>query len=118
MFLGMNLVIDHCVPEGEIQLRNKAGIILGKIIRRRKMKMEEKKDRVVKWLKGDDIEGVKTFVHKGTLYRWFSPTEIGLAVIPHSDLTAPSSVASPVCKALVEDGVLERNSIGWYRLKR
>lgn len=44
---------------------------------------------------------------------WTSPTEIGGMVwgFPHH-----SATASPVCKRLVERGLLERNERGHYRI--
>jgi Fe2+ or Zn2+ uptake regulation protein len=67
------------------------------------MKMSEKKERVLRYLreKGD----------------WAKPTEIGDEAIPHSEFTTGSSVASPVCKALVKEGLLERSERGHYRVK-
>lgn len=79
------------------------------------MRMEEKKARVMAYLRGQHVEGYSGHL---PLKEWHSPTEIGDAVIPHSALTAGSSVASPVCKALVRDGLLERDMRrGLYRLK-
>jgi hypothetical protein len=65
------------------------------------MTKEEKKKIVLDYLreKGD----------------WASPTEIGDEVIPHSPNTSGSSVASPVCKSLVMDGLIERSRQGKYR---
>ena len=42
---------------------------------------------------------------------WISPTKIGNAYRPHYH----SAWASPRCKALVKQGLLERNDKGWYR---
>lgn len=79
------------------------------------MKMQEKKDRVLAFLRGETVEGVE---RKLEVSDWYSPTYIGDAVIPHSDLTSGSSVASPVCKALVDEGVMEMNHRGQYRLAK
>lgn len=51
---------------------------------------------------------------------WTPPTEIGRAYgqsvnHPHK---LDSRWASPKCKRLVELGFLERDRLGWYRLKR
>lgn len=73
-----------------------------------KMKMAEKKKAVMGFLINIRLNGDE----------YVSPTTIGDAVIPHSDGTSGSSVASPVCKALVEDGLLERDRVGCYRVKR
>lgn len=81
-----------------------------------KMKMAEKKERVVKWLEGHHVTGAATPERPCPDKEWYSPSEIGDAVIPHSESTSGSSVASPVCKSLVRDGKLERNKAGKYRL--
>jgi DNA-binding IclR family transcriptional regulator len=70
--------------------------------------MSEKKTRVLDFLAKKRMRTAE----------WFSPSEIGDEVIPHSKNTTGSSVASPVCKALVEDGLVERDHRGRYRIKR
>lgn len=72
------------------------------------MKMEEKKKLVLDYL-------ATKRMRTGD---WFSPTVIGEDVLSPSAATSGSSVASPVCKNLVKDGLVERNKRGWYRLKR
>ncbi len=44
---------------------------------------------------------------------WVSPTEIGKTLQPTSMYGSPW--ASPVCKRLVNKGLLQRNDKGWYR---
>jgi DNA-binding IclR family transcriptional regulator len=46
---------------------------------------------------------------------WISPTQIGNKLRPSR--MSHSSWASPICKRLVNKGLLERNEKGWYRLK-
>lgn len=79
------------------------------------MKMLEKKQRVMAWLRGFHVTGAEIPERPVPDKEWYSPTEIGDAVIPHSVKTAGSSVASPVCMELVKDGELERKN-GKYRL--
>lgn len=65
------------------------------------MMKAETLERIMKYLDGKD---------------WTSPTEIGHALHPTRMYGSPW--ASPKCKYLVDNGFLERNSKGWYRIKR
>ena len=44
---------------------------------------------------------------------WVSPTSIGVSLS-----RGHSAWASPICKALVKKGLVERNENGWYRAVR
>ncbi len=51
---------------------------------------------------------------------WVSPTQIGAIVGGNgyfygTIVTRGSSWASPICKRLVNKGLLQRNDKGWYR---
>jgi hypothetical protein len=78
------------------------------------MKMVEKKKLVLAFLSEalEKDEAISDFL-KG--YR--APTDIGMVALG-TDLFAGSSKASPVCKALVAEGLLERHPKGWYRISK
>jgi hypothetical protein len=73
--------------------------------------MSEQMDLIIAFLVGKD---------------WTSPTEIGRMYTEYGIREGfldkwklyHSSWASPKCKRLVEEGYLERNEKGWYRLKK
>jgi hypothetical protein len=68
------------------------------------MKREEKKKMIMEWM---DNHGVG---------EWVSPTEIGMEVFGLYSAEA-SSVASPLCKELAAERLLERSKRGWYRVR-
>ena len=64
----------------------------------------------------DKISAAETYMREVMLKQgrdWFSPTEIGKAV---GGIKKHSSYGSPICKAAVEHGIMERNINGHYRL--
>lgn len=69
------------------------------------MKLTENEEAVLKYLR--------------SVLVCVSPTEIGRAVGGYTKgkFLRGSSWASPICKRLVEKGLLERSPKGWYRAK-
>lgn len=53
--------------------------------------------------------------HQGVIM-WVSPTTLGVYL--GAEYETASAKASPICKELVSEGILERNSLGHYRLKQ
>lgn len=76
------------------------------------MRMSEKKDRVLNYLKEAKIYDINNFFDFG----WRSPTEIGRNALGAS-YDAASSKACPVLSSLVKEGLVERQKPGVYRLK-
>ena len=68
------------------------------------MKMSEKIDRALFYMLKAAKQGGE----------WISPTDIGRYV---GGIGKHSSYGSPICKKLVECGLVERNEKGHYRLK-
>lgn len=66
------------------------------------MRMNEKIDKAMKYMQ-------RVAISQGR--DWISPTEIGNEV-----MGGHSSVGSPICKKMVEQGLAERNDNGHYRL--
>lgn len=68
------------------------------------MRMQDKVDKAVKYMQ-------KVLICEGR--DWISPTEIGREVGGHGK---HSSYGSPICKAAVNAGLMERDDRGWYSL--
>ena len=81
------------------------------------MKIEDKKRLVLNFLLkarlGDHKLGDVPVSKEG----WRRPTVIGVEALFTKEFNG-SSKASPVCKALVEDGLVERKHPGYYRAKQ
>lgn len=66
------------------------------------MRMEEKIKKATEYMK-------RVAISQGR--DWISPTEIGEEV-----MGGHSAVGSPICKKMVEQGIVERSEKGHYRL--
>ena len=76
------------------------------------MRMQEKKQLVLEYLYKTMEEDEK---QNKTEHGFRSPTDIGFEALGAARYNA-SSKASPVCKSLVAEVMIERHHKGWYRI--